>query len=86
MQDAKQMNSNITVDNFIDMVLDFVLQINFKKLPLIKFRYKFKYKYPQLSPSSYYRCIYHCETGFSSSTSIKTAYFNGLKAERVVRI
>ena len=33
MQDAKQMNSNITVDNFIDMVLDFILQINFKKLP-----------------------------------------------------
>ena len=33
MQDAKQKNSNITLDNFIDMVLDFVLRINFKKFP-----------------------------------------------------
>ena len=41
MQDAKQMNSNITGDNFIDMVLDFILQINFKKLP-DQIWYKFK--------------------------------------------
>lgn len=31
------MDSNVTVENLIDMVSDFILQTNFTKLPHIKF-------------------------------------------------
>lgn len=48
------MDSNITGENLIDMVSDFILQINFKKLPHVIFQYGFKEKYTELSSFSHY--------------------------------
>lgn len=50
----RPMDSNVTVKNLIDMVSDFILQINFKKLPHVNFWYRFKEKYTQLSSFSHY--------------------------------
>lgn len=59
----------------IEMVLESILQVIFKKLPLVKFWYSIKGEYPQLSDKAIKILLFStfrlCKAEFSSYTSIK---------------
>lgn len=70
---------NVKAQNFLDTILDFVLQLTFKKLPLVLFGCHIKKEYLQLSEKDIKILVilltkYLYEARFSQCIATKTVY------------